>query len=321
MTIHTTIQAKVLAKRPEAEDIVSFELASVDGAPLPPFSAGSHIDVQVAPGLVRQYSLCNDPSERHRYLIAVLRDPNSRGGSRAIHDSVNVGDIVQISAPKNHFPLAPASRYLLLAGGIGVTPILCMAERLANGDADFTMHYCTRSRSRTAFRQRILESSFAGRVQFHHDDDADVEKFDIGAVLRAATPTTHLYVCGPAGFIDAVTSAAKAHGWTGDRVHLEYFGAAPQKDSADGSFEVRIASTGQVIGVPAGVSVTQALETHGIAIPTSCEQGVCGTCVTRVLEGKPEHRDHYLTDEEHAANDQFTPCCSRAKTPSLLLDL
>jgi vanillate O-demethylase ferredoxin subunit len=321
MTSKPTMRAVVVAKRREAQDIVSFELASADGAPLPPFSAGAHIDVQVGPGLVRQYSLCNDPSERHRYQIAVLRDPHSRGGSQAIHDSIHVGDTVQISAPKSHFPLLPASSYLLLAGGIGITPILCMAERLARSDADFALHYCTRSAARTAFMERILMSPFAGRVHFHHDEGAGGKTLDIDAVLRGAAPGTHLYVCGPAGFIDAATSAAKAHGWAGDRVHHEYFGAAPQADTSDQPFEVKIASTGQVIDIPIGRTVVQVLEVHGIAIPTSCEQGVCGTCLTRVLDGTPEHRDHYLTDEEQAANDQFTPCCSRARTPSLLLDL
>jgi vanillate O-demethylase ferredoxin subunit len=321
MTTPTTIRVQVLAKRAEAEAIVSFELASADGTPLPPFSAGAHIDVQVGPGLIRQYSLCNDPSERHRYLIAVLRDPHSRGGSRAMHDSIQVGDIVQISAPKNHFPLSPASHYLLLAGGVGITPILSMAEQLARNNAGFFVHYCTRSSARTAFKARILASPFAGHVRFHHDEDPDGEPFDIDTALRAAPPGTHVYVCGPAGFIDFVTGATKAHGWGNDRVHLEYFGAAPQQADADRAFDVKIASTGQVIGVPPGRTVIQVLEAHGIAIPTSCEQGVCGTCITRVLDGTPDHRDHYLTDEEQAANDQFTPCCSRARTASLLLDL
>lgn len=321
MTTQNMINARVLSKQQEADDIVSFELAGIDGAPLPPFSAGSHIDVQIAPGLTRQYSLCNDPTEQHRYMIAVLRDPRSRGGSQALHDNVRAGDIIAISPPKNHFPLAAAPRYLLLAGGIGITPILCMAERLARSGADFTLHYCTRSPARTAFRERILASTFADRVRIHFDSEANGNRFDLDATLRAAPPDTHLYVCGPGGFIDAVTGAAGALGWAGDRVHVEYFGAVLPDVGGDRSFDVRIASSGQAYTVPAGRTVIEVLYAHGIEVPVSCEQGICGTCVTRVIEGTPDHRDHYLTDEEHAANDQFTPCCSRALTATILLDL
>lgn len=321
MTTQTNLRVHVLNKVQEAQDIASFELVSIDDTPLPPFSAGAHIDVEVRPGLIRQYSLCNDPIERHRYMIAVLRDPRSRGGSQGMHDDVHPGDTLSISAPKNHFPLEPAARYLLLAGGIGVTPILCMAERLARTGAEFTMHYCARSPERTAFRERIAGLPFAGRVRFHYDSNTCGTRFELDAVLRAATPDTHLYVCGPSGFIDAVTGGAKAQGWADGRVHLEYFGAAPTDASGDRQFEVRIASSGKSYPIPPGASVVQVLHEHGVDVPVSCEQGVCGTCVTRVLEGTPDHRDHYFTDDERAANDQFTPCCSRAHTPVLVLDL
>jgi vanillate O-demethylase ferredoxin subunit len=316
-----TIAVKVVAKVREAEEIVSFELAGADGTALAPFAAGAHVDVHVGPGLVRQYSLCNDPAESHRYLIAVLRDAQSRGGSVAMHDTVNVGDTLHISAPKNHFPLALAGRYLLLAGGIGVTPILCMAERLANIGANFAMHYCARSPERTAFRERIGAAAFADRVQFHFDSGAPQQKLDLAALLTGAADDLHLYVCGPAGFIDAVTAAAGAHGWHGDHVHLEYFGAAPQNTSGDQPFDVRIASSGLTFAIPAGQTVVGVLAAHGIEIPVSCEQGVCGTCITRVLHGEPDHRDVYFTDEEHALNDQFTPCCSRSRSSVLVLDL
>lgn len=321
MTTQATIRARVLTKLRETDDILSFELAGADGEPLPPFSAGSHIDLLIAPGLTRQYSLCNDPSELHRYQIAVLRDPQSRGGSTAVHERIDAGDIVEISAPKNHFPLLPAGRYLLLAGGIGITPILCMAERLARIGADFVMHYCSRSPERTAFRERIRGAAFSERVHFHFDSGPSGQRLDLEAALSAATDDTHLYVCGPAGFIDVVTAAAHAHGWASDRVHLEYFGAAPADTSGDHPFEVMVASTGQSFTVPSDKSVVRVLEEHGIAVPVSCEQGVCGTCVTRVLDGVPDHRDHYLTEEEQAANDQFTPCCSRARTGTLVIDL
>jgi vanillate O-demethylase ferredoxin subunit len=321
MTAQTPLRVHVVRKTQEAQDIASFELAAADGEPLPPFSAGAHVDVELRPGLVRQYSLCNDPAERHRYVIAVLRDPKSRGGSQAMHDNIREGDTISIGVPKNHFPLAPAGRYLLLAGGIGITPILCMADRLARIDAAFTMHYCARSPERMAFRERIAGAPFAGRVHLHFDSDADRRRFDIDATLRDLTPDTHLYVCGPSGFIDAVTGTARAQGWADERVHREYFGAAAQDTSGDVPFDVRIASSGQVLNVPAGKSVIQVLQESGIEVPVSCEQGVCGTCVTRVLDGVPDHRDSYFTDDERAANDQFTPCCSRARTSSLVLDL
>lgn len=314
------LTVKVTRKTREADDIASFELASLDGNPLPPFSAGSHIDVQLRDGLVRQYSLCNDPSEQHRYLIAVLRDPNSRGGSIAMHE-VAQGAVLRISEPKNHFPLAHAKRSLLFAGGIGVTPILCMAERLATIDADFELHYCTRSMARTAFHARITASAFAERVQFHFDAGAPEQKLELAPLLAQRDADTHLYVCGPCGFIEHVTSTAKSLGWPGAQIHLEYFGAQAQDRSGDGSFEVKLASTGTTYVIPADRTITAVLAEHGIDIPTSCEEGVCGTCITRLLDGTPEHRDLYFTDEERARNDQFTPCCSRAKSGCLVLDL
>ncbi len=316
-----TIDVKVVRKTREAEDIVSFELANVTGTPLPAFSAGSHIDVHAADGMVRQYSLCNDPQETHRYLIAVLRDPKSRGGSVAMHDRIHEGDVIRISEPKNHFPLVPAKRTLLLAGGIGVTPILCMAERLANAGTEFEMHYCVRSRERTAFLDRIGTSPYAQRVHFHFDDAPAETKLDLAALLAAPDAATHLYVCGPSGFIDYVTATAKQNGWASGNVHLEYFGAKQQDASADGAFEVKIASSGKCYAIPADKTVVRVLEENGIDVPFSCEQGVCGTCITRVLEGTPDHRDLYFTEEERAKNDQFTPCCSRARSGMLVLDL
>jgi vanillate O-demethylase ferredoxin subunit len=315
------IAVKVLRKKQEAEDIASFELGRPDGAPLPAFSAGSHVDVQVPGGLTRQYSLCNDAAERHRYRIAVLRDPASRGGSLAMHVALKEGDTLVISEPRNHFPLVHASRTLLLAGGIGVTPLLAMAQRLATTGADFTLHYCTRSPARTAFREEIAASAFAQRVQYHFDDGDPAQKLDLEAQLRAPQPDTHLYVCGPTGFIDWVVQTAARLGWNKDNVHLEYFGAAPQDTTGDRAFQVKLASSGAVYEVPADCTVVQALQKHGVEILVSCEQGVCGTCITRVLEGECDHRDLYFTDEEKAKNDQFTPCCSRAKSTVLVLDL
>jgi len=322
MSSAQTLQVRVARKAVEAEDIVTLELVATDGKALPAFSAGSHVDVQLPNGVTRQYSLCNDPQETHRYLIGVLRDPASRGGSQAVHERVQEGDVLTISAPRNHFGLAhEAKKSLLLAGGIGVTPILCMAERLAITGADFTMHYATRSPARTAFRERIARAGFAGRVQFHYDDGAAAQKLDLPGLLARPEAGTHLYVCGPKGFMDAVLNTARQNGWPEAQLHYEFFGAEVAKSDSDASFEIRLASSGRIVMVPKDQSVTQALAAAGVEIMVSCEQGVCGTCLTRVLEGVPDHKDSYLTPEEQAANDQFTPCCSRSKTPQLVLDL
>jgi vanillate O-demethylase ferredoxin subunit len=313
---------RVAAKTSEALDICSFELVDAAGESLPRFSAGSHIDVHLPGALTRQYSLCNDPQESHRYQIAVLRDSASRGGSIEMH-ALQVGAELRISDPKNHFPLAhDAEHHLLLAGGIGITPILCMAERLAQIGASFDLHYCTRSAERTAFRQRLREAPFATHIAFHHDDGPAAQKLDLAAVVAGPQPGRHLYVCGPSGFMDAVLAAARQAGWPDAALHREYFaGVASPPSSDDGEFEVQIASTGEVIVVAQAQNVVTALAAAGIEVAVSCEQGVCGTCLTRVIEGTPDHRDMYLTDEEHAGGDQFTPCCSRAKSRRLVLDL
>lgn len=317
-----TIAVRVARKTVEAVDICSFELVAEGDAALPGFAAGSHVDVLLPGGLTRQYSLCNDPTENHRYLIGVLRDPASRGGSRALHDDIQQGDSLRISAPKNHFPLAhEAKRHVLLAGGIGITPVLCMAERLANIGADFEMHYCTRSPDRTAFRERIARSGFAAKVHFHFDDGPAGQKLDIAGLLARPEDGLHLYVCGPRGFMDAVLGSARGGGWPEAQLHYEFFAADVGTTDGDTEFEVQLASTGRVVAVPRDRSVLQALAAAGIDLPFACEQGVCGTCLTRIIEGVPEHRDAYLTPDERAANDQFTPCCSRARTPRLVLDL
>ena len=316
-----TIVVRVSNKTCEADGICSYELVRQDGQALPAFEAGAHIDVHVTDTLVRQYSLCNPPGETHRYQIGVLRDPASRGGSRGMHEDIHVGSVLQISAPKNHFPLVPAGRTLLFAGGIGVTPILAMAEALAGQDAAFEMHYCARSPERAAFRDRITASGFASRVHFHYDSGAACQKLDAQAVLAAPRPDTHVYVCCPQGFIEHVLAAAKGLGWPPAQLHVEYFKAEALDTSGDRDFDVKLASNGKLITIPAGRTVIKVLAEQGIAIPYSCEEGVCGTCLTRVLDGVPDHRDLYLLDEERAANDQFTPCCSRARTPLLVLDL
>jgi vanillate O-demethylase ferredoxin subunit len=196
-----------------------------------------------------------------------------------------------------------------------------MAERLANVGADFEMHYCSRSLERTAFTARIADAPFAANVRFHFDNGPPEQRLDLEPLLRVPALGTHLYVCGPTGFMDHVIGSARQHGWADEQIHREYFSGVAPTHEGDTSFEVRIASTGRTVRIPADKTVVEALAEAGIAIATSCQQGVCGTCVTRVLEGEPDHRDMYFTDDEHAANDQFTPCCSRAKGRLLVLDL
>ncbi|HKT99523.1 MAG TPA: PDR/VanB family oxidoreductase [Paraburkholderia sp.] len=318
----STLALRVVRRRIEAEDIVSFEFASPDGRELPAFDAGAHIDVHVPGGLVRQYSLCNAPAERHRYQIAVLRDAQSRGGSAAMHEAVQEGDEIRIGAPRNHFPLAQGNvKHLLLAGGIGLTPLLCMAGQLDRAGAQFEMHYCARSRTRAAFLERIAGSAWSQRVQYHFDDGDDAQRLDLRALLATPQPDTHLYVCGPQGFMQAVLDTARAALWPELQLHYEFFAAPPASHTNDAEFEVRLARSGRIVAIPAERTITQALADAGVEVPVSCEQGICGTCITRVLDGEPDHRDLYLSPEEQARNDQFLPCCSRAKSKLLVLDL
>jgi vanillate O-demethylase ferredoxin subunit len=317
----STLSVCVQRRTDEAEGICSFELVAEDGTPLPPFTAGAHIDVHVSPGLVRQYSLCNDPAERNRYKIAVLREPQSRGGSAGMHVQVQEGQRLTIGTPRNHFSLVSARRSLLLAGGIGITPILAMARTLhAQGDS-FEMHYCGRSAARMAFRDELAAAPFAHAVYVHTDDGAADQRLDVAQLLASPEAGTHLYVCGPAGFMDHVLATARACGWLEEQLHREYFAAAPVDTSGEGSFEVQLARTGTSCQVPADKTVLEVLLAHGVDLPFSCESGVCGTCLTSVLEGTPDHRDSYLTKVERAAGTQFLPCCSRSKTSVLVLDL
>ncbi|WP_445620451.1 PDR/VanB family oxidoreductase [Kushneria sp. Sum13] len=312
---------QVIERRVEAEDVIGLTLADPHGRPLPAFSAGAHIDVRISDGLVRQYSLIGQSDTRDRYHIAILREPASRGGSTALHDTLKQGDMLQISAPRNHFELEPATHTLLFAGGIGITPILCMFDRLIQTHADVELHYAARTRTRMAFAERLETSDTAGRTHFYYDDRPEAGRLDVAAIAAAAPRDTHVYVCGPAGFIDHVLSTFKACDWPQDQLHCEHFSGAAQRDEDDTSFEVKIASSGATFTVPEDKSVYQVLTENGIEIMVSCEQGVCGTCLTRILEGEPDHRDLYLEEHEHAANDQFTPCCSRAKSRLLVLDL
>lgn len=315
------MQVRILRKFEVAAAICAFDLTNLDGTPMPAFAAGAHIDIHLQDGIIRQYSLCNRPADRNCYRVAVLREANSRGGSIAMH-ALAQGSLLEISEPKNHFPLAEAATHsILLAGGIGVTPILSMAEHLAAVGATFELHYCTRDPSRAAFLDQLTDERFGKRTHLYFDSDGEARRVDLGALVAAPEPGKHLYVCGPSGFIEAALQAARAAGWADRNVHREYFAASLQPQRADAAFRVELARDGRLIEVAADETVVAALAKAGIEVPTSCEQGVCGTCLTRVLSGEPDHRDMYLTDDERSANDRFMPCCSRSVSPLLVLDL
>ena len=315
-------KVRIARRREEAQGICSFELVHPLGRPLPAFSAGAHIDVRIRPSLVRQYSLCNPPSERHRYLIGVLRASDSRGGSHAMHDELDEGALVEISPPRNHFPLAPVSRHsVLLAGGIGVTAILCMAEQLAVDGADFEMHYCARSPEQAPFLERILAAPYADRVRFYFSAGPGARRLDMRAVLASPRSDTHLYACGPKRFMDGVLETARQLGWPENHIHREYFGGAGQIREDDVAFDLQIAGTGKIIHVGGRQTALEALAAAGAPVQSSCGQGVCGACMLRVLDGEPDHRDLFLSAEERARGDRFLPCCSRARGARLVVDL
>jgi vanillate O-demethylase ferredoxin subunit len=317
------LELVITAKEREAQDIVRLELVDPAGHELPQFTAGAHLDLEVSTGLIRQYSLCNNPRERHRYVIGILREPQSRGGSQAVHDTLQVGHTVRVQAPRNHFVLdAGAAHHILFAGGIGVTPMLAMAEHLFDSATPFDLHYCIRSRERAAFASRIAAAGFAAHTQFHVDDGPPEQRLEIDRALGPTNAGKHIYVCGPPAFIAFVLDSARTRGWPESALHREFFtSAAPAPAIANRAFEIQLRSTGLVLQIPTGRTIVEVLHDAGINVEVSCEQGVCGTCLTRVLQGEPDHRDVFLTDAEHLRNDQMTLCCSRSNSPRLLLDL
>ncbi len=302
-----------------ADGIALFELRPLDGSPLPPFSAGAHLDVRLPGGAVRQYSLCNDPAESDRYELAIQLEPDGRGGSRAAHEQLDTGSRLEVGAPRNLFSLQPGRHSVLLAGGIGITPLMAMAAQLTREARSFELHYSARSRARMAFRERLAEGPYAWRCHFYVDDDPGA-RFDAPRVVPEAAPGARAYVCGPTGYMDHVVDALIAKGWPTDHIHLERF-AAPAVLAPGDAFEVQIGHDGPVVAVPPGQTVAAALAAAGHAVPLSCEQGICGTCSVRVLAGMPDHQDLFFTEAEKAANDRFTPCCSRSRTPRLVIDL
>lgn len=315
------ISARVARKEETATGIFAFELVDPEGKELPPFDAGAHIDIKIG-DKIRQFSLSNAPSERHRYVLGVQRELNGRGGSAAFCDTIGEGDIVTFKGPENLFPLVPdASETVLLAGGIGVTPILAMAERLHVLGKPFVFHYCTRSRARTAFHDRVVEAEYAGNVRFHFDDGPEEQRPDLAAILGQPAPGKHVYICGPTVMMDLAVEIAKKQGWDDAHIHLERFVGVEAKPGDAREFLIEIHKTGQLVTIPANKTVVEALRDVGIEIPVSCEQGVCATCLTNIVAGIPDHRDLILTNQEHESGKIFTPCVSRALSDVLVIDL
>jgi vanillate O-demethylase ferredoxin subunit len=316
-----TLAVKVNKKELIADGVMYLELVDPKGEDLPKFTAGAHIDIQLPNGLVRPYSLCGSSANRRAYELGVLLETNGRGGSKSVHQEIVLGAELRISHPKNHFPLSAAKHSVLFAGGIGITPILSMAQSLSDEAASFEMHYCSRSRSRTAFVERISASSFSSKVQFHFDDGAEEQKLKVSEILKNTDPATHIYVCGPKGFMDHVIQTARDLNWPDTQIHFEFFKSEPIVKDDDGSFEVEYRPTGLVLRVAADVTVAQALIDAGVDVPLSCEQGICGTCVMQIVDGEPDHRDVCLSDEDKDLKKMFTPCCSRSQSARLVLDL
>ncbi len=300
-----------------ADQIFAFELRDPAGAELPAFTAGAHVQVRSPNGLVRKYSLCNDPAERLRYVIAVKRDPAGSGGSVDLADHTRLGDRLEVSAPHNSFELAPRARaFILVAGGIGITPILSMARALEADGRPYTLYYLTRSPQSTAFLDELSGGGLKGRVVIHHDEGDPARSFDLWPVFEKPGPA-HIYCCGPRPLLEAVRDMT-GH-WPPGAMHFESFIdalAAARPD--DRAFTVVLARSGARIEVPPRVSILEAMRARGFDAPSSCESGTCGTCRTRLLAGEADHRDLVLMDDEKA--DQVMLCVSRAKGAQIVID-
>lgn len=310
---------KVASKATVAQDIYQFELQHVDGAPLPAFTAGAHIPVLTPSGSMRSYSLCNDPEETHRYLIAVKREAAGRGGSISMIDDLHLGDTVAVGQPLNHFPLDPqAQKYVLIAGGIGITPLMAMAKTLYQWDKPFMLYYLTRDPESTAFLNQLKAEPFAQNLVCHHDAGLPGNNFDLWPVLEKSGSLAglQLYCCGPAGLMSAVKDMT-GH-WPSSAVHFECFGVQQTSQVNDTPFTVNFSKSAHQVNVPAGTSILQMARSVGIAMPASCESGTCGSCKTRLLEGSADHRDHVLLPEDRA--HWIMPCVSRALSDHLTLE-
>ena len=307
----------------QTPEIAAFEFVHPRGRALPGFSAGAHLDVHLPGGFMRQYSLAHAApagGDCDRYVIGVKREQASRGGSASLHERVNVGELLAISAPRNTFPIhTEAGSHLLLAGGIGLTPLLAMAQQLSRAGADFTLCVFARGPRHLAFAQALADPALAPHLRLHFDAAERSEKIDLRTLLASHPPGRHMYLCGPEGFMRTARNAA-AH-WPDDAVHLEYF--APPAHEADAganeAFVLKLARRGITVQVGAEQSAIEALHDLGIDVPTSCEQGICGTCVVGWLAGEPAHRDFCLSATERMG--KIALCCSRADSAALVIDL
>lgn len=299
-----------------ARGVVAIDLISPTGDAVPRWEPGAHIDILIGPGLERQYSLCGDPGDDTALRVAVLREPESRGGSRRIHESLAVGDTVRIRQPRNNFELVEAREYLFIAGGIGITPILPMIAACDARGASWQLVYGGREVGSMAFADELRR--YADRVQVWPQDR--LGHIDIGAFLGDPRPDVAIYCCGPGPLLDAVEVATS--GWPNGTLHVERFRPKDGvRDGSDEPFEVRLDNLGVTVAVNAGQSIVEACRQIGVLIPTSCGEGTCGTCETGVLDGTPDHRDSYLTVDEQDSNEVIMACCSRARTPFLVLDI
>jgi vanillate O-demethylase ferredoxin subunit len=312
---------RVISRNMLTAQIASFGLAHPAQQPLPPYGAGAHIEVDVRPGLIRRYSLCGDPNDQSRYQIAVQHDPHSRGGSRAIHENWREGDLIMASAPRNNFALvAVDAPIILIAGGIGITPLLAMAFELTQRERPFELHYAARSSSHMAFREQLADSPFQKAVRFYFDDGHSDQRFNIRRLVAALPRNAHVYVCGPTGFNAGVMDAAQRAGFANQQLHRETF-AVGSFGASNRPFRVEIASTRQQFDIPADHTILEVLDQNGVFIPSMCRQGICGICITNVISGQVDHRDNYLALDERAKSDVMLPCCSRGATYHLILDV
>ncbi len=300
-----------------AQDVNLYEFSAPDGAPLPAYEPGAHIDLHLPGGVMRQYSLARPYRADRPYLVGVKLDAATRGGSRFLHEQARVGAMFEIGRPRNNFPLAEDARHtVLIAGGIGVTPIWCMAQRLFEIGASFELHYAVRSRADAAFLH-ALEQMAPDQTRLHVDEEAQ-GVLDVPAIVDRAGADAHLYCCGPAPMLQAFEAASA--GRPEGHVHVEYF-SAPEMKPIEGGFIVVLAKSGRELQIAPGTTILETLRKAGLNVPASCEQGVCGTCETRVLEGTPDHRDLLLTPAEKASGQTMMICCSGALSERLVLDL
>ncbi|MFB4270782.1 PDR/VanB family oxidoreductase [Nonomuraea sp. GTA35] len=307
------LDLRVAAKAPVADGVVALTLAHPGGRRLPDWTPGAHLDLILPGGLTRQYSLCGDRWDPHTYRIGVLREPDGRGGSAYVHDTLAEGDTVAIGGPRNNFPLAPSERYLFIAGGIGITPLLPMIYQAELLGADWRLLYGGRTRASMAFLDEL--ASYGSRVELVPQDERGL--LDLPAELP---PDTKVYCCGPAGLLDAMER--RAAGWPAGMLRTEHFVAKDLGAPARGEpFEVELRRTGRTLTVTRGQSVLQAINDAGVNVLSSCRQGLCGTCETTVLAGEVDHRDALLDDAERAAGDCMFVCVSRARSDRLVLDL